>query len=386
MRFKDIIGHSEVKQRLVRTVEDGRISHAQLFVGDEGAGALALAMAYAQYVNCQSPEGGDSCGQCSSCRQMEELAHPDVHFIFPVNKSKSAQAVSGLDGDKPVSDHYIKSWRDFVRGSVPRGYFTEQDWYKFIDIDNKQGAISRHEASQIIRKLSFKAFESPYKVLIMWLPERMNDQSANALLKILEEPWDKTLFLLVSESPEKLLDTIISRTQEIRVPAIDTESMAGWLQGHYSLDSTTAVKLARLSFGDILAACRFAEDSGKEDEYFEMFVSLMRLSYNDKHLQLMEWADTAAGMGRESQKTLLYNVLRLLRESYMLSMKADNVSYLYGAEYDFCSKFSPFVNNRNVEALAGETELAIKHISQNGNARIIFTHYVLTVSKLISRL
>ena len=385
MQFKDVVGQQALKESLVRMADNKRISHAQLFTGKEGTGALPLAMAFAQYINCANPRDGDSCGICASCTQMNQLAHPDVHFVFPVNKSKSAESVAGADGDKPVSDHFITKWREQVLQTDPPGYFNEQTWYRTIDIDNKQGNISRYEADRIIHKLSFKSFVSKYKILIAWLPERMNDQAANALLKILEEPWENTVFLLVSESPGRLLRTILSRTQEVGVPAVATEDLSTWLQTHKHLPAANAGELARIAFGNLLEALRLLDDEGDNDEHFNLFVQLMRLSYEDKHMALLEWAETAAALNRESQKTLLENTVRLLRDAYMLSMGIDGVAYLYGKELDFCKKFAPFVNNRNIEALVAETQRTAYDIARNGNPKIVFTHYALAVSKLITR-
>jgi DNA polymerase-3 subunit delta' len=386
VRFEEVIGQQALKDKLVGMAAAGRVGHALLFSGRQGAGALALALAFARYLNCADPQGGDSCGVCASCVQMTQLIHPDVHFVYPVNKSKSAESVGGADGDKPVSDHFAAAWRRQILEADPKGYFGEQAWYRTIDIDNKQGNISRHEADRIIRKLSFKAFESPCKILILWLPERMNVQAANALLKILEEPWENTFFFLVSESPEQLLPTIRSRVQEIRVPAIAREELARWLEAHRDLTALEATEIARLSFGDLTEALRLTGSGEEEDEFFTGFVQLMRLSYEDRHLQLLEWAENTASLNRENQKSFLENIARLLRNAYMLSMGAAEVAYLHGKELDFCKKFAPFVNNANIEALTAETDRALGDVARNGNPKILFTHYALTVSKLINRI
>jgi DNA polymerase-3 subunit delta' len=386
MQFKDVIGQQALKNTLVRMADNGRIGHAQLFTGVEGSGTLPLALAFAQYINCEAPRDSDSCGVCASCVQMGQLAHPDVHFVFPVNKSKTAEAASGADSDHPVSDHFIVQWRRQVLMAEAPGCFNEQSWYRTIDIDNKQGNISRFEADRILRKLSFKAFESRSKILIVWLPERMNDQASNALLKILEEPWENTFFFLISSSPEKLLTTIRSRTQEIHVPAIATEDLSDWLQTRRGLPTGEAAELARIAFGNVLEALRLLDESEEGDEHFDGFVQLMRLSYEDRHMQLMEWAEGVAAGNRENQKAFLENTMRLLREAYMLSMGMDRVAYLYGKELDFCKKFAPFVNNRNIEALVAETRRTVGDVARNGNPKIVFTHYALTVSKLITRL
>lgn len=377
MLFRDIIGHDALKSRLARGVDDGRVSHAQLFTGRCGYGALPLALAYAQYVNCTDRQNGDSCGECPSCRKFSALAHPDLHFVFPVNSSK------GSGSPKPTSDNFLPQWRELWNATG--GVFDEQTWYRAIEIDNQQGIITRNEADEIMRKLSFKSFEARYKVMVVWLPERMRAEAANSLLKILEEPWERTLFLLVSESPDKLLPTILSRTQETAVPGIEQEAMTRYLIVSYGLPDDGARGMARLSGGDLIEARRLAGD-GRDTgagEYFELFTQLMRMSYNDRHMELLEWADNVASLGRETQKRFLQYCVRLLRESYMLHAGMDEITCLWGEELKFCRNFSPFIGNHNIEHLVNEMELALAQITQNGNARIIFAHFALAVSKQI---
>lgn len=379
MQFKEITGQQETAAKLVQGVTRGRISHAQLFIGGEGVGALPLAIAYAQYLNCTDRRDGDSCGQCPSCRQIAQLAHPDVHFVFPVNTPKGKSS-----GEKPLSDAFLSQWRRLFEKTG--GYFSEPMWYSAIEIDNKQGNISTFEADEIIRKLSFKSFESEYKIVVVWLAERMNTQAANKLLKILEEPWDKTLFLLLSTSPEQLLPTIVSRTQCVTVPSIDETSLTRYLTARKGVPEADAFRAARLSRGDLLEALRCLRHASENDELFDLFVKLMRLSYEDRHLELLEWAETVASMGREEQKRLIENSVRLLRDSYMLTAGMEPICYLFGREEQFCKKFAPYVNNRNIEPLVAEMERTMRQIAQNGNPRIVFPHFALTVSKLINRL
>ena len=223
MRFSEVIGQRELKRHLVRGVDAGRVSHAQLFTGRPGAGALPLALAYVQYLNCTNRRDGDSCGECPNCRQIAGLAHPDLHFVFPVNKQgkKSGEAV--------LSDDFMPLWRQVV--SERNGYFSPQEWYDRLDLGRTlKGAISAREADGIIRKLSFKSFAAEYKCVIVWLPETMNEEAANKILKILEEPWEKTLFVLVSERPDLLLPTILSRTQEVVVPRLTDEEVRAELE------------------------------------------------------------------------------------------------------------------------------------------------------------
>ena len=377
MRFADIIGQSALKRHLAESIDCGRISHAQLFTGAAGTGALPLAIAYAQYLNCPNRSGGDSCGVCPSCQQISALAHPDVHFVFPVNKQGKKS------GEVVLSSDFMPLWREIVADTD--GYFTRQQWYDRLDLGKTlQGMISAKEADEIIRRLSFKSFESEYKIMLIWLPEMMNEEAANKILKILEEPWEKTIFLLVSERPDRLLQTILSRTQEVAVPRLTIEDLMPMATG----DEQQRRNMARLAAGDLIEMRRLV--GGDEDavraESFDLFCRLMRLSYNDKHLELIDWADEVAQLTREQQRSMLLHAARLLRESYMLHAGLGSISYLWGEEAKFCNNFAPFIGNQNIEFLIGEIESAMRQISQNGNARIVFTHFALAVSKQINRL
>lgn len=382
MRFKDIIGHETLKRHLAEGIDKGRISHAQLFSGAVGVGTLPLAIAYAQYLNCTSRRDGDSCGVCSSCIKMQQLAHPDLHFVFPVNKQgkKSGEVVLSAD--------FMPLWREMIAESG--GYFTRQEWYDRLDLGKTlRGIISAREADEIIRRLQYKSFESEYKITIIWQPETMNEEAANKILKILEEPWDKTLFILVSERTDLLLPTIISRTQEVAVPRLKNEDLMALTQGgEGTIDEQQLHNTARLAAGDVIEWRRLT--GGGEDavrkEAFDLFCALMRLSYNDKHLELMDWADEVAQLSREQQRSMLLHAARLLRESYMLHAGLGSISYLWGEEAKFCQNFAPFIGNQNIEYLISEIETAMRQVSQNGNSRIIFTHFALAVSKQINRL
>lgn len=376
MRFSEVIGHSVLKSMLIKGVDDGRVSHAQLFSGASGYGTLALALAYSQYLNCQSKRGSDSCGVCPSCVKMNKCAHPDIHFIFPVNGDKSG-------GTKVLSRNFLSQWREII--GETGGYFSEQQWYDAIEIGNKQGMISRSEAEEIIKTLSFKSFEAEYKVILIWLPEKMNEATSNTLLKILEEPWDKTVFLMISEHPTQLIATIRSRVQEIMVGMIDQGSLFEEVLKE-GVTRDRAEELSHVSCGDLVRARNYAQ--GKidgESENFELFSQLMRLSYNDKHMELLEWSEVVAGLGREDKKSFFIYSIRLLRESYMMNAGMDTITYLYGDEQDFCKKFSPFIGNHNIEQLVAELELASKQIFQNGNPKIIIAHMALVISKYIIR-
>lgn len=374
MKFSDIVGHKELIQRLRANIDSGRVSHAQLITGECGWGTLQVALAYVQYLHCPHREGGEACGKCPSCVQIEALAHPDIHFIFPiVNPSKT-----------PTSDSFIKEWREIV--SQSDAIFDEHDWYDAINAQNAQGIIPQKEADEIIRRLSFKAFEGERKSVIIWLPERMKREAANTLLKILEEPWDGTLFLLVCEHPESLLTTITSRTQSINVGRIEPEELAEYAQRKLGATPQSAAAAARVADGSILTLRRALQGGGVAvSDNFELFTRLMRLSYSNRHLELFDWAEQLATAGRESQKNFLEYALGMIRESYMLTAGVESVSHLWGEERNFCLKFAPYVANHNVEALVAEMERALKDIAQNGNPRMVFTHFALAVSKLIAQ-
>ncbi|MBQ1951757.1 MAG: DNA polymerase III subunit delta [Alistipes sp.] len=381
MQFKDIIGQEELKRHLIRSVDQGRVSHAQLFTGAAGQGSLALAVAYFQYLCCRHRHDGDSCGECPDCRQIAALAHPDLHLVFPVNKQGKKS------GEKMLSDEFLPLFRTLFEER--KGYFAPREWYERLDLGKTlKGMISAGEADEMIRKLSFKSFEADYKAVLIWLPETMNEEAANKILKILEEPWEKTLFLLVSEQPTRLLPTILSRTQEVAVGRIEKEVLVRLATEHGVQDPLQARNMARLADGDVLELNHLltGESDQQRKENFDLFCSLMRLSYNDKHLELIGWAEEVAALPREQQRGLLRDSARLLRESFMLHAGMSDISYLWGEELAFCSKFAPFVGVENIEPLIAQIETAQAQINQNGNSTIVFTHFALAVSKMIKHL
>lgn len=374
MFFKEVIGQNSIKQRLIQSVNEQRVSHAQLFAGPAGSGKLALAIAYAQYVACTNRQPNDSCGECPSCKKFKKLIHPDLHFVFPVIKTPKFK--------EPVSDNFLDDWRMMIARNP---YFNVDQWFGQIGVENAQGLIYSHQSEEIIRKLNLKSYESEYKVMIIWLPEKMHVACANKLLKMIEEPPAKTLFVLITENEEDIISTIRSRCQMITVPPIDPASVEAALSampesvGH---DIRNVVHLAKGNFNKAL-------DLFQPDEQtlfnLERFKELMRYSYGRKFLDLFKWADQVAGIGREKQKSLLNYFLDILRENFVYNLKNPNLTFMNTSEEEFSKRFSPFINERNILELTEVFELAFAHIGMNGNPRIVFTDVAFKITKLIRK-
>jgi DNA polymerase III subunit delta' len=359
MLFKDIAGQQSVKEHLIRTANEGRVSHAQLFAGGEGAGGLLLAVAYARYLNCLNPGDTDACGSCSSCVKAAKLVHPDIHFVFPVVKEGSGAM---------VSDDKITEWRAFLLG---KRYFSANQWFENISGGKKSGMIYTDESPVILHKLSMKNFEGKYKIMIIWLPERMNDTGANKLLKILEEPPPSTVFMLVSENPNALLATILSRTQQLNIPPIEIESLTSDMVSRFGANPDEAKLAARLSRGNYVKALENLDASEDKSGFFDLFATFMRSTYSRKIFDVMKWVDAVAPMSRDKMKSFFDYSIGMLRESYMYNFRQSELVYLTPLEEDFVKKFSVFITENNVEKMVKEIQLAYAHIEQNGNARIV---------------
>ncbi len=382
--FKNIIGQERIKERFIRSVREGRISHAQLLHGPEGIGKLALALAYAQYVSCTNRGETDACGTCASCLKYQRLEHPDLHFVFPVIKPAGKSTV--------VSDDFI---REFRKINIEKRYFGLNDWYNVISDGGKQGMIYSNESSEIIRKLNLKTYESQYKVMIIWMPELMHEACANKVLKILEEPPPFTLFLLVSNNPSSIITTILSRTQQIKVDRLAEDEIRLALKENYShLDDEVINDIAHISNGSYLRAINLIDESNEGNTEFEHFKELMRKAWmvgnkrNYEALQhLKKWVDqiAASPKGREGQKQFLMYSQKLIRENYIYNLRVDSLNYMSTPEIDFSDKFSPFINERNVEDLMSEFALAERHIEQNVNAKMVFFDLLLKVIMLLKR-
>ncbi|MGE0089768.1 MAG: ATP-binding protein [Bacteroidales bacterium] len=375
MLFKEIIGQQKTKERLIQTVKDNRISHAQLFLGPEGSGNLALAIAYAQYIACTNKQDNDSCGICPSCQKFAKLVHPDLHFVFPVATTKTIKK-------DPVSDDFIAQWREAL---IENPYINQTRWYDIIDVENKQGLISKNESSAIVRKLSLKTFEADYKTLIMWLPEKMNAAAANTLLKIIEEPPSKTLFILVSENSEQIITTILSRTQLIKIPQIDSESLHTALCERMGLSADKAYDIVHLANGNYLSALNLIETTDENSENHDRFVEIMRYCYQNKIIEIVNWVENISTIGREKQKSFLEYAIRMIRENFMLNINQKNIVYLTKQEAEFSNKFYPFINKENVFKIYEHLNRAFADIEMNAYNKIVFLDLGLKLVKLINK-
>ena len=371
MFFRDIIGQDEAKQRLIREAKEGKIAHARLFCGPEGIGKLPLAIAYARYLSCQNPGVDDACGTCPNCMKYNKLAHPDLHFVFPVIKIKSKDT---------VSDDFLSEWRELL-SQTP--YFNLNIWLKEMGAENQQAQIYVKESDEIIRKLNLKSSQGGYKIMIIWLPEKMNVECSNKLLKLLEEPPSQTIFLLVSEEPEMLLTTIQSRTQRFNLYGIEEKQIAQKLIQQYGILEQDAIDIAHLSEGNFLKALETIHLNEENQLFFEMFVSLMRLSYQRKIREMKQWSETMASMGRERQKQFLQYCQRMIRENFIYNFHESSITFLNEEERHFSSRFAPFVNERNVIGIMDELSEAQRHIEQNVNARMVFFDFSLKMIVLL---
>ena len=364
MQFKDVIGQSAVKQRLIQSVRENHVSHAQLFLGPAGSGKLPLALAYAQYILCPNRTETDSCGVCPTCQKIQKLVHPDVHFVVPTANTKKVKS-------NPESDLFMEEWREYVIQN--QGYVDTSSWYTFLDIENKQGYMSVRDAASLLRKLNMKSYEGEYKIAIIWMAEKMRPDTANKLLKLLEEPPEKTVFLLIAEDAEELLATIKSRTALVKIPAIDLGSVETALKERLGCNPQQAHDAAMISEGNWLTACHSVQDSEEHKFFFTTFQQWMRLCFRAAYSELIDFSANIKTLGRERQKELLDYALRIIRNSLLFNNNLSGIVMLPDDEKTFNSKFAPFINPANLVQIAELFDEAIRQIERNGNAQIIFT-------------
>ncbi len=383
MRFCEIIGHDKIKERFIQSVKTNRISHAQLFIGTEGNGKLAMAIAYAQYINCTNKQeltnneiSSDSCGECPSCKKYDKLIHPDLHFVFPVVKSAKHK--------EPVSDNFLKEWREFI---IENNYRRLNTWLDYIGAENSQGSIFTQESREIIRKLNLKTYEAEYKVMIIWLPEKMNISASNKMLKMIEEPPEKTLFLLVAEDEGKIIRTILSRTQITKIPKFKDEDILSLIRKNElsSTDNEELEYLVRLANGNAIKAFEISNEAQDNSSNFQNFTDLMRLAYSAKIIELMKWTETIAKLGREKQKNFLEYSLRIIRENMIMNIAPDkkNIVYLDKKETTFSSKFHPFITAQKTVKLYGEINKAHAHITRNVSPKMVLLDMALQLTIII---
>lgn len=372
--FRDVVGHDTLKENLIRTVRTDSMAHAQLFCGPEGIGKFAMAMAYARYIHCTDRGADDACGKCASCMQYNALTHADLHFVFPI--------VRGKDKKKALCDGYLPQWTHFIQENP---YFSIDKWLKAINADNKQAAIYADESEAIWYKMMLKSLSSPYKIMIIWLPERMNAECANKLLKLLEEPAPRTYFFFVSNDPSKLLPTVLSRMRQIVMPVLSVDVIADALHRQYGVSEDDARAVAALSGGSYLRACDSLSLNEENDAYFDLFVQVMRLAYARRIKDLKEWSEEVAGFGRERLRHFLSYAERMIRENFIYNLACPGLNYMNAKETQFSSRFAPFIHERNVMEIRNLLEEANNDIGQNANAKIVMFDFCIHLILLLKK-
>ena len=368
----DIIGQEEVKQHLMRLLAENKLPHAIMLCGPRGAGKLPLALAFAQMLLCQHPTEDGACGNCSDCHMSALWAHPDLHFTFPVYKAKSS--------DHPISDDYLQQWREQISRTP---YFDTEDWLEDIGAENQQVVIYVQESDNLQKKLALKSSQGGRKVVIIWLPERMNEQTGNKLLKLIEEPPVGTHFLLVSQEPDLVLGTIQSRVQRINVPALPEQVISQALQERYAMPQDNANLLAHIAQGSYTEALKRMQRDSEQQQFFDLFVQLMRHSYARRIKEMHLWSLAVSELGRERQKRMLEYFQQQLRENFIYNFHQPQMNFLGREEENFSTRFAPFINERNVVGIMNELSDAQRDIAQNVSPRMVFFDLALKMIVLL---
>lgn len=379
MQFSEILGQFHIKNYLSKSASEGRIPHAQLFVGPEGSGTLSMAIAYAQFVIC-SNNGSDSELKNAACTiQFAHLAHPDLHFIYPTVTTDDVKT-------KPKSIDFIKEWRSFATVNPYGNLF---DWYKTLDVKNKQGEIRVDDAQEILKTLALKSFEGGYKVMIIWCADKINVAASNKLLKLLEEPTDKTLFILITENEEDIIQTIRSRCQVLHFNALPEELIANHLQKSHAIQEQQALKIAHQAQGNYNKALQIINDDSDDFLFDEWFIKWVRTAFNAKGnaaaiLDLVAWSETIAALGREAQKKFLNHCIDLFRQAMLINYQTTSLVFMHPKVDSFkLQKLAPFINGNNIEFIFNEISDAIYHIERNGNPKIILTDLSIKLTRLL---
>jgi len=381
MLFSDVLGQKHIKNHLTTSVDAGRIAHAQLFVGPEGSGTLPMALAYAQYILCGNLNGENTEGNASCNLKFKTFSHPDLHFAFPVTTSDKVKS-------KPVSKFYLEEWRQLLDQQPYGNLF---DWYRLLGVDNKQGQIGVDEALQIVKSLALKPYEGGYKVMIIWMAEKMNTASSNKLLKLIEEPPEKTIFILIAEGEEQIINTIRSRCQVLHFPPLAEDTIAEALVKKYHIEVSVATKIAHQANGNFNKACDLIYQDSEDIQFEKWFVLWVRSAFKAKGNKaaihdLISWSEEIAKTGRETQKKFLSFCLNYFRQALLLNYKANDLVFLEPKSDGFkLEKFAPFVHDSNILDISDELQDAIYHIERNGNSKIILTDLSIKLTRLLHK-
>jgi DNA polymerase III subunit delta' len=374
MQFANVIGHGVLKQQLIKNIQSGRVSHAQLFLGKEGSGNLALALAYAQFLHCENPSSNDSCGSCRSCKKHLKMTHPDFNYFFPLNTKDSKT--------EKLSEVFITEFREFV---LHNPYGVLFDFLNYIGVENKVGIIANEDCQALLKSQILKPYESKYKIILIWLPEKMNIQSANRLLKLLEEPASNTVFLMVSVDSENLLPTIISRTQLVKVAQYSETEIKNALQERYQVEQAKAESIAYISDGNFDMALKQIELSDEEQQNMNLFMDWARACYGFKVAQLFPIIDVFASLGRERQKNFVQYSLHMIRQNLLWTVVGKELVKLSEVEMNFCEKFHQFVNPNNVKYWYEELNKLYREIERNALPKILMMDTSLKISAVIKK-
>ena len=380
MDFSEVIGQKHLKSHLLKTIENGRIPHSQLFIGKAGSGILPVALSYAKEILCHSYIK-ESEGYLQCAHKVAMLGHPDLHFVMPVNTNEKIKK-------NPVSSNFSSEWREFVLNNP---YASLYDWYQFLGIENKQGNISKHEAQDISKKLALKAYEGGYKVMIIWMADKMNTECANKILKLVEEPPAKTMLLLLTENEENVIGTIQSRCQKLHFPLLSEEDISLQLINNHNITEYIAKNISHQANGDFNKALHLISNNQEDLEFEKWFVAWVRTAFRARGNKaaindLLSWSETLAKEGRETQKKFLAFCLSLFRQALLKNYKADSLIYFESKDFKFSlEKFAPFVHQNNIFGIMKALEDAEYHVERNGNAKIIFTDLSIQLTRLIHK-
>ncbi len=379
MLFSEVLGQKHIKNHLTQSVNNGRIPHAQLFVGPEGSGTLPMAIAYAQYILCANINGENNTGNEACNLKFDSISHPDLHFAFPVTSNDKVKK-------HPVSKHFLEEWRELLKQQPYGNLF---DWYKLLGVDNKQGQIGVDEAIDIVKSLSLKSYEGGYKVMLIWMAEKMNTAAANKLLKLIEEPPNKTVFILIAEDEEQIINTIRSRCQLLHFPPLAEDDVKDGLVKQYDLETSIATKIAHQANGNYNKACDLVYQDSEDLQFEEWFVFWIRSAFKAKGNKsaihdLISWSEDIAKTGRETQKQFLQFCINFFRQAMLLNYKANDLVFIEPKAKNFkLENFAPFVHNGNILEISDELQDAIYHIERNGNSKIILTDLSIKLTRLL---